>query len=81
MELPFDHLKHAMAPGQVVSGIGCNLWSEFATEVVMGAGLDFAIIDTEHVPSICSCWCASATEPRVENQVQSIHLLSLHWGG
>jgi 4-hydroxy-2-oxoheptanedioate aldolase len=50
MELPFDHLKHAMAPGQVVSGIWCNLCSEFAMEVVMGAGLDFAIIDTEHVP-------------------------------
>ncbi|MDH3443954.1 MAG: hypothetical protein OEN50_08540 [Deltaproteobacteria bacterium] len=39
MELPVDHLEHAMAPGQVVSGIRCNLSSEFAMEVVMGADL------------------------------------------
>ncbi len=39
MELPVDHLKHAMAAGQVVSGIWYNLCSEFAMEVVMGADL------------------------------------------
>ena len=50
MELPVNHLKHAMARGEVVSGIWCNLCSEFAMEVVMGAGLDFVIIDTEHGP-------------------------------
>ena len=44
MELPVDHLKHARAPGQVVSGIWCNLCSEFAMEVVMGADLNSAII-------------------------------------
>lgn len=39
MGLPVDHLKHAIAPGQMVSGISCNLCSEFAMEVVMGADL------------------------------------------
>ncbi len=44
MELPVDHLEHAMAPGQMASGIWCNPCSEFAMEVVMGADLGFAII-------------------------------------
>jgi hypothetical protein len=44
MELPVDHPKRAMAPGQMVSGIRCNPCSEFAMAVVMGADLGFAII-------------------------------------
>jgi len=52
MELPVDHLKYAMAPGQMASGIWCNPCSEFAMEVVMGADLGFAIIapqsESEH---------------------------------
>lgn len=44
MELPVDHLKHATAAGQMVSGIWCNPCSEFTMEVVRGADLGFAII-------------------------------------
>ncbi len=44
MDLPVDHLKHAMAPGQTASGIWRNPCSEFAMEVVIGADLGFAII-------------------------------------
>jgi hypothetical protein len=44
VELPVDHLKHAMAPGQMASGIRCNPCSEFAMEVVMGADVGLAII-------------------------------------
>jgi hypothetical protein len=43
MELPVDHLRHAMAPGQMASGIRCNPCSEFAMELVMGADLGLAI--------------------------------------
>ena len=65
MELPVDHLKHAMAPGQVVSGIWCNLCSEFAMEVVMGADLDSAIIAPQSCASTrtalaCTRRCAGA---------------------
>ena len=51
MELPVDHLKHAMAPGQVVSGVWCKPCSEFAMELVMGADLGFAIIALQRVNS------------------------------
>jgi hypothetical protein len=44
MERPVDHLKHAMAPGQMASGSWCNPCSEFAMEVVIGADLAFATI-------------------------------------
>jgi 4-hydroxy-2-oxoheptanedioate aldolase len=50
MELPVNHLKRALKSGELVSGIWFNLCSEFAMEVVMGSGLDFVIIDTEHGP-------------------------------
>jgi hypothetical protein len=52
MELPVDHLEHAMAPGQMASGIWCNPCSEFAMEVVMGADLGFAIIAPQSESSI-----------------------------
>jgi len=42
MELPVDHLEHAMVPGQMVSGIRCNPCSEFTHGVVIGADLAFA---------------------------------------
>lgn len=31
MELPVDHLKHAMASGQMASGIWCNLTAEMGS--------------------------------------------------
>jgi hypothetical protein len=51
MELPVDHLKHAMALAQVVS---CNLCSELAMEVVTGADLGFAVIAPQSESSIGS---------------------------
>ena len=44
MELPVDHLKHAMVLGQMALGIWFNPCSEFAMDVVMGADLGFALI-------------------------------------
>lgn len=51
MELPVDHLKHAMAPGQMASDIWCNPCSEFAMQVMMRADLGFAIIAPQSVSS------------------------------
>ena len=51
MELPVDYLKHAMPPGQLVSGVWCKPCSEFAMELVMGADLGFAIIAPQRVNS------------------------------
>ncbi len=50
MELPVNHFKHALKSGQLQAGVWCNLCSEYAMEVVAGAGLDWLIIDTEHAP-------------------------------
>ena len=37
MELPVDHLKHAMAPGQMASGIWSRIWAQiFIFDILPG---------------------------------------------
>ena len=43
MELPVDHLKHAMARDKGFRASGATHAVNFAMEVVMGAGSGFAI--------------------------------------
>jgi 4-hydroxy-2-oxoheptanedioate aldolase len=50
MELPVNHFKHALNAGKLQIGMWCNLCSEYATEVSAGGGMDWLIIDMEHMP-------------------------------
>ncbi|WP_298566648.1 HpcH/HpaI aldolase/citrate lyase family protein [uncultured Aliiroseovarius sp.] len=50
MRAPENKLKRALAAGEMQIGLWLNLASPSATEIVGGAGYDWALIDGEHAP-------------------------------
>jgi len=71
MELPVNRFKHALKNGKLQTGLWCNLCSEYAMEVVAGAGLDWLIIDTEHAP-IDMFMMVRLLQATMENHTQPI---------
>ncbi len=71
MELPVNHFKHALKAGKLQVGVWCNLCSEYAMEVVSGAGLDWLIIDTEHAP-IDMFMMVRQLQATLENRTQAV---------
>ena len=71
MELPVNPFKHALAAGKLQSGVWCNLCSEYAMEVVAGAGFDWLIIDTEHAP-IDMFMMVRLLQATMENRTQPV---------
>ena len=51
MELPKNTFKQALEAGKPQIGLWSTLSSNYAAEVVAGAGFDWILIDTEHSPS------------------------------
>jgi 4-hydroxy-2-oxoheptanedioate aldolase len=46
-----NHFKHALAAGKPQIGIWSTLCDPFVSELIAGAGFDWAMLDTEHAPS------------------------------
>lgn len=51
MDLPVNPFKRALKAGEKQIGLWCTLSSNYAIEVVAGAGFDWLLIDTEHSPN------------------------------
>jgi len=51
MNLPANPFKRALQAGQPQLGLWASLASNYAVEVVAGAGFDWLLIDTEHTPN------------------------------
>jgi 4-hydroxy-2-oxoheptanedioate aldolase len=51
VELPVNTFKRALKAGDRQIGLWCTLSSNYAIEVVAGAGFDWLLIDTEHSPN------------------------------
>ena len=51
MELPVNHLKHALAERPPQIGMWCSLASHISFEVLAGSGFDWLLLDTEHSPN------------------------------
>jgi 4-hydroxy-2-oxoheptanedioate aldolase len=51
MDLPTNRFKDRLKAGLPQIGVWLTLSSPFATEVVVGAGFDWALIDMEHSPA------------------------------
>ena len=49
--LPVNPLKHALLEGRSQIGLWCSLCSNLAAEVIVGAGFDWILLDTEHAPN------------------------------
>jgi len=51
VELPVNTFKRALQAGNRQIGLWCTMSSNYAIEVVAGAGFDWLLIDTEHSPN------------------------------
>lgn len=51
MDLPRNDFKHALEEGRHQLGLWCSLASNYAVEVVAGAGFDWLLLDMEHSPN------------------------------
>ena len=51
MDIPTNQFKHAIARGELQIGLWSQLVTPIATEVVIGAGFDFLVVDAEHAPN------------------------------
>ena len=71
MELPVNHFKHALAAGRLQIGMWCNLCSEYAMEVSSGGGMDWLIIDMEHMP-IDMFMMVRQLQATMENRTQPV---------
>ena len=49
--LPTNHFKRALREGRPQIGVWSTIPSPFVTELLGGAGYDWALLDTEHTPS------------------------------
>ena len=50
-DLPVNHFKRNLHAGKPQIGLWCNLFNHYTVEVVAGAGFDWLLLDTEHVPN------------------------------
>ena len=48
MDIPTNQFKHAIAKGELQIGLWSQLVTPIATEVVIGAGFDFLVVDAHH---------------------------------
>jgi 4-hydroxy-2-oxoheptanedioate aldolase len=51
MNLPRNEFKHALAAGRSQIGLWASLASPYATEIVVGSGFDWLLLDGEHSPN------------------------------
>lgn len=51
MQLPVNRFKHAIAAGRPQIGLWSTIPSNYAVEIIAGAGFDWILHDTEHTPN------------------------------
>ncbi|MDJ0956705.1 MAG: HpcH/HpaI aldolase/citrate lyase family protein [Arenicellales bacterium] len=51
MQVPVNMFKHALVDRRLQIGLWSQLVTPIATEVVIGAGFDFLVVDAEHAPN------------------------------
>ena len=51
MDIPTNQFKHAITGGELQIGLWSQLVTPIATEVLIGAGFDFLVVDAEHAPN------------------------------
>jgi 4-hydroxy-2-oxoheptanedioate aldolase len=51
MELPENRFKRALSEGRPQLGLWCSLPGGYVAEILVGAGFDWILLDTEHSPN------------------------------